>query len=244
MEIKPMQQAIITDDIFSTFPDFYRGLVIVEGARLERENPEISRLLASVAQDRIGTDVAAIPEIRTWEEAYRKFNANPNKHPPSVKGLLKRAANGHNIPFINSAVALFNIISIKYALPGGGDDLDKVRGELTLGVSDGSETFIPLGGEGQVECPLPGEVIYFAGKSKQVMCRRWNWRNGDNTKIDLSTTNMVINVDCLPPVDPALANLARNELASLFETFCGAYARVSFLNRQQRSAQVNLVRAP
>ena len=61
-----------------------------------------------------------------------------------------------------------------------------------LGVAEGGEPFLPLGGDAE-DPPLPGEVIYFDDVTRNVMCRRWNWRNGDRTKIEVESKKLVIN---------------------------------------------------
>jgi len=65
-------------------------------------------------------------------------------------------------------VALFNYISIKYLIPCGGDDVDKIEGNLHLGFAKGDEWFVALGSE-EKENPRPGEVIYFDDKTLKVI---------------------------------------------------------------------------
>jgi DNA/RNA-binding domain of Phe-tRNA-synthetase-like protein len=49
----------------------------------------------------------------------------------------------------------------------------------------------------------------------QVLCRRWNWRQGDRTKVTPSSRNVLINIDCLPPVGMAEAEALVVELVEL-----------------------------
>jgi DNA/RNA-binding domain of Phe-tRNA-synthetase-like protein len=225
-----MRKISIDNTIFEAHPDFYRAVLIVNNADNATENSSLSKILLDVASARMGLDVSSHPTVRAWDDAYAKFGLNPNEHPPAVKALLKRVAKGHAVPFINSAVALFNIASIKYALPCGGDDLDRIVGDPVLGIADGSESFVPLGQPDKLESPGVGEVIYFDRGSKRVMCRRWNWRNGDITKLQPFTRNMLINVDCLPPTSRADANCVRDELAAQFVLYCRARVSVDFLD--------------
>jgi lysyl-tRNA synthetase class 2 len=233
-----MRKLIIDDAIITAHPGFYRAVLIVCQADNAEENPALSKMLAEAASTRIGMDVKVHPAVRAWDDAHIKCGLNPNKYPPSVKALLKRVAGGHAIPFVNTAVALFNIISIKGIIPCGGDDVDKISGDLVLGIADGSETFIPLGQPDKSERPDPGEVIYFDSGNKKVMCRRWNWRNGDCTKLQPSTRNMVINIDCIPPISRADADQSRDELAALLASHCNAQVSVDFLD--QKRQQISL----
>jgi lysyl-tRNA synthetase class 2 len=106
------------------------------------------------------------------------FGSNPNKFPPAHNALLKRVQKkGAKIPFINKVVAIMNYNSITDKIPVGGDDVIRAAGNLELCYTDGSETFTPLGNPGIIEHPEPGEIIYMVSNNKDVMCRRWNWRN-------------------------------------------------------------------
>jgi lysyl-tRNA synthetase class 2 len=230
-----MTRICINDTIFETHPGFYRAVLIVRDAKNRTADPALNGALSAIASERVGVDVNGLPAVRAWDAAHIKCGSNPNKYPPSAKALLKRISAGHTIPFINSAVALFNFISIKHALPCGGDDLAKITGDLVLGISDGSEMFAPISQPDKPEHPERGEVIYFDRGSKQVMYRRWNWRNGDLTKLQLSTRDMVINIDCIPPIPKDVANLAQHELATLLVSHCNARVAVDFLDSTRRA---------
>ena len=146
--------------------------------------------------------------------------------------LIKRIQKGGGFPFINSVVALFNYISIKYLVPCGGDDLKTIKGNLRLGFAKGNEIFIPLG-EDKSESPEIGEIIYFDDQNLSVMCRRWNWRNGDFSKITENTKKMVINIDGIGLADRKLIEEARDELAGLLIKHCGAKLKTDCLDRDK-----------
>ncbi|MCR4428408.1 MAG: phenylalanine--tRNA ligase beta subunit-related protein [Caldiserica bacterium] len=227
-----MRKIIIEEGVFQIFPNFKRGLVIVSDMKNEGSNPEIEELLENQRVIRQGCPLDR-EEITAWEEMHRRFGSNPNKFPPSIKSLIKRAQRGDRIPFVNSVVALFNYISLKYLLPCGGDDLDKIQGNLRLGIATGEEEFVPLGGW-EIEHPVPGEIIYYDDLSKRVMCRKWNWRNGDFSKILESTRRVVINVDGAETVPEKRVIEARDELADLLSKHCSATLTTDLLNAGNR----------
>lgn len=248
-----MRKIIIEKEIFEKFPDFKRGIIVIENLENDStgsagslqdplttsENAEIQKMLDEEVGKRLNMNFAENEFIKAWDEIYVKFGANPNKFPPSIKSLLKRVSKGGTIPFINSAVALFNIISLKYLIPCGGDDVDTIKGNLKLGVANGSENFISLGST-ELEHPDVGEVIYFDDETNNVMCRRWNWRNGDFSKIATNTKKIVINVDGIGPADEALIVSARDELAALFEKYCRAKCQIDLLNKDKTELEINL----
>ncbi len=215
-----MQQIVVQERIFDMFPDFYRGIIVIENIDNHRLVDRVQTLLEEQIQAQKNLDQKD-DRLQIWNQAHLQFGSNPNKHPPSIKSLIKRIQKNLALPYINTIVALFNYISIKYCLPCGGDDMDGVTGNFTLGFADGTETFQPLGTD-KTESPAKGEVIYYDNATKNVMCRRWNWRNGDRTKIETSTKRIVINIDCLLSGFSKTATMARDELAGLLEEHCQA----------------------
>jgi DNA/RNA-binding domain of Phe-tRNA-synthetase-like protein len=226
-----LKKIIIEDQIFDFCPDFYRGLVIVSDLTNHKSLKRVRKLLEKEIDRWASVSIAEDPRLEAWDAAHRKFGSTPDKYLPSIKSLLSRIKDNPALPYINSAVALFNLISLKYCLPCGGDDLDSIEGNLVLGIADGTEKFIPLGSETE-ESPNPGEVIYYDSETKNVMCRRWNWRNSNQTKIEPETTKIVINIDCLQPTDAEIGNQARDELAELLVTHCQATVTTHALHAQ------------
>jgi DNA/RNA-binding domain of Phe-tRNA-synthetase-like protein len=232
-----MKRIIIRDKIFDLFPDFYRGIVLVRDIQNQKSNKRIRKLLKKEIERQVAMDESSDGRILAWEEAHRKFGSDPDRYLPSIKSLVQNMRPNKALPFINSVVALFNYISLKYVVPCGGDDLEPIQGNLVLGVSDGTEKFIPLGGELE-ENPLPGEVIYYDDVTKNVMCRRWNWRNGDITKIEVDSKNIVINIDCLPPVTPDIGTEAQYELVELLKQHCAAEVETLSLDSINREIEL------
>jgi DNA/RNA-binding domain of Phe-tRNA-synthetase-like protein len=70
------------------------------------------------------------------------------------------------------------------------------------------------------------------------MCRRWNWRQGDQTKITPATTNVAINVDCLPPVSRDEAKTITAELADLVKEFCRGEVTYLLLDARQSEVEI------
>lgn len=232
-----MKKIIIDEKIFNKYPDFNRGIIIVNNIDNLQDNRKISELLESEIKNKTGQNLLEHEFVKAWDWVYESFGSNPNKFPPSMKSLTKRIDRGGNIPFINSVVALFNYISIKYLIPCGGDDIEKIEGNLKLGFASGNELFTPLGG-GQNESPELGEVIYYDDKTLNVMCRRWNWRNGDFTKIAPETKKIVINLDGIDPVPRSLIVQARDELTDLLAGYCQAEIATDLISADKNEIEL------
>ncbi len=233
-----MRKIIIDSEIFTQFPDFKRGIIIVKDLENALGNKRIKKPLNKEIEKRAKEDLVEHPFVKSWEKAHLKFGSDPGMFPPSIKALLKRIKKGGGFPFVNSVVALFNYISIKYLIPCGGDDIDKIEGNLHLSFARGNERFVALGSE-EEDNPQTGEIIYFDDIALKVMCRRWNWRNGDFSKITENTKKMVINIDGIGVVLQSIIEEARDELAKLLIEHCRAELITDLLNRNNREIEID-----
>lgn len=234
----PMRKIIIKKELFERFTDFKRGVVLISDIENSKENEKIKKFLDEEIKRKATQHNLEHNYVKAWDEIHRNFGSNPNKFPPSIKALVKRIEKAAKLPFINSAVALFNYISIKYLIPCGGDDVEKIRGNPCLGFSRGMEFFTPIGSQ-QIENPEAGEVIYYDDETLNVMCRKWNWRNGDFSKITENTKKIVINVDGAGVVPESLIKAARDELAQLLVENCKAKLITNLLNDKKNEIEIH-----
>jgi lysyl-tRNA synthetase class 2 len=229
----------VSQEVFVKFPNYIRGVVVARGVNNAGESEKLLQLLRKVEQDATQNeslqDIKNHPRIASWRQAYSDFGANPNKFYSSIESLARRARRGDQLPYINTLVALFNYFSLRHMVPSGGDDLDRVDGRLCLTLAKGNEPFTPLNSD-VIEYPAPGEVIYI--DDSKVICRRWNWRQGDQTKITPATTNVAINVDCLPPVSRDEAKTITAELADLVKEFCRGEVTYLLLDARQSEVEI------
>ena len=146
---------------------------------------------------------------------------------------------GAKIPFINKTVTIMNYNSIKAVMPVGVDDLLQAGGSLELRYADGSEIFTPLGNPENTDYPDPGEIVYVV-ESGEVMCRRWNWRNGHKTRITEDTQSIVMNIDGLGEDSEARSIVTRDRVARMLEEFCQAEIITTLLSPNQPSYQFDI----
>jgi DNA/RNA-binding domain of Phe-tRNA-synthetase-like protein len=229
----------VSQEILAKFPDYIRGVVVTRGVNNSGEHEKLLQLLRRVEQDATRDesllDIKNHPKIASWRQAYAAFGVNPNKFYSSIESLARRARRGDQLPYINTLVALFNYFSLKHMVPSGGDDLDSVEGRLCLTLAEGNEPFTPFNSD-VIEYPAPGEVVYV--DDNKVMCRCWNWRQGDQTKLTPATSNVAINVDCLPPVSKEQAEAITRELADLVGEFCGGTVAYFMLDATRSEVEV------
>lgn len=222
---------VIDQPFWELFPGATIGVVIARGCDNQpAADSSIGTLLAgaaAAAAERLGADdLATHPAIAPWREAYRAFGAKPAKFRSSIENLLRSARAG-GVREINPLVDLYNAVSLTHWLPCGGEDLRAVRGDIHLARAGGGEHFVPLGGS-DVQLPQPGEVIYHDDAG--VLCRCWNWREAERTKLTPATTDAVLVIEGLPAIGRAAVEAACAELATLVERHLGGQTGVEILS--------------
>jgi lysyl-tRNA synthetase class 2 len=71
------------------------------------------------------------------------------------------------------------------------------------------------------------------------MCRRWNWRNGDFSKITEDTKKMVINIDGIGVVPQSVIEEARDELAKLLIEHCKADLSTNLMDQDNSEIEID-----
>ncbi len=222
----------ISDAIWEAFPGLHLGVVAARGIDNSRSAPELSSFLREV-QSRIREEydsetLSQVPHIQAWRQAYSSFGAKPKKHTSSVESLYRMTLKGGDFRPINAVVDVYNLVSLRFGVPAGGDDLDQVEGDISLLFAKGDEGFTPLNSESR-DVARPGEVIY--RDDRDVLCRRWNWRECDRTKMTEGTRNVSLVVEALPPKTREDAEEAAQDLIRLISLHCGGALRSWVLDR-------------
>lgn len=228
-----MPETRVDKQVFDKFQSFRRGIVVACKMDNQEADTKLETLLNDALVDAAANplDLKTDPKTKAWIETYRELGVNPNKFPPAHLALLKRVQKpGAAIPFINKVVAIMNVNSIRGALPVGGDDLLRAGETLELRFAKGDEKFTPLNDPEKTEHPDSGEIIYMVAETGEVMCRRWNWRNGYQTRITEETQAMVMNIDGLGADSEKRAISVRDRVARMLEEYCSAEVETALLS--------------
>lgn len=225
----------IEDDFWALFPAAHIGVVIARGIDNEVAGEEAAALLAQAAAQTAAVlqddtlDWATYPAVAPWREAYRAFGVKPNKYRSSIENLLRSARAG-TVRSINPLVDLYNSVSLRHQLPCGGEDLAAVVGDIRLTRAVGDELFVPLGSP-EPQPPQAGEVIY--RDDEGVLCRAWNWREAERTKLTPTTRDAFLCIEVLSPLSEGSLRSACADLAELVSSKLGASCRVEILSQQR-----------
>jgi DNA/RNA-binding domain of Phe-tRNA-synthetase-like protein len=203
----------VDSDIFTTHPEYVALIVLAEGIGNGPSDEDSSTVLDAAEQDlraRGLTRPADDPHIAAWRTAFSAFGAKPSKYPCSAEALAARVLKGGTLPRVNVLVDLYNAVSVRALTPVGGEDLDHLNGPLRLTIATGDEPF-----DGHDGAPRPGEIVW--RDDAGVTCRRWNWRQGQRTRLTDATTRAFFVIDRLPELDESQLDGAAAQLESLLK---------------------------
>ena len=115
------------------------------------------------------------------------------------------------MPETNAVVDLYNALSLRFAIPVGGEDAASYEGSPQLVRATGEETFDTMAdGQPKLETVDKGEVVW--RDSRGVTCRRWNWRQGTRTRITETSTSLWFVLERLDPMPVEALVAAGKEL--------------------------------
>src|SRR3989339_2234371 len=174
----------IEKTVFEKFPNLIVAVVIVKDFNNSKNREESVKILRNEEKKlRNKFNVESLLKnkyIIAYCEAFKDFGVDPDKFLPAHLALSKRVVEGFDLPDINSAVNIYNALSIKYLTPFGGEDLETLYGDFVLKFAEGGEQWIPIGGK-KSKNAVAGELIW--RDDFDLSTRALNWRQCDRTKL-------------------------------------------------------------
>ncbi|WFL70109.1 B3/4 domain-containing protein [Pantoea sp. X85] len=187
----------IDPSVSALAPDFTALSILVQAAPVLR--PQVGKeALVQACRDMLQDDFPwAEAHLTQWTEMFKHFGAKPKRTPCSADALRKRVQRDGSMAAIDPIVDLYNAVSIRFAIPVGGENVAAYVGNPRLTRADGSELFdVYKEGVLSHEFPEPGEVVW--RDDAGVTCRRWNWRQGVRTRLSIEQTQMWFVLERLP----------------------------------------------
>lgn len=213
----------VSEDVRALAPDFahlaVRAHGLVNGDSDEASGAlldEATRRLAERLEGRAPQDA---PHMIAWRAAYSAFGAKPSRTRNSAEALARRALADGGLPRVNRLVDLYNAVSVAHLIPVGGEDLDRIQGDMRLVRATGDEPFhTAAAGADVTEVPEAGEVVW--RDDEGVTCRRWNWRQGVRTRLTDTSTSALFLLERMAPMSLGELVGAAAELAESLQKMC------------------------
>ncbi len=200
---------------------------VVEGIRNQQTHPEFEKLktqtIAQVTRDLSSEVIQTNPVLLGFRALHDAIGRSNRKNVASPESLLKLVLQTGGLPQVNVLVDIYNLMSVKTCLSLGAHDLAAIHGNVHLRLTDGSETFWPMGSE-KPKIVSPDEYAY-VDDEKNVLCRL-EVRQCETTKITLDTTACFFIVQGNAWTEQTYLHNTANELLTLIKRFCGGQERM------------------
>ncbi|XZI43088.1 B3/B4 domain-containing protein [Clostridium perfringens] len=232
-----MKKFIIEDDFWELFPNAKIGIITCNGIdnTIKDEN-QYQDMLSQGEKEALthlpNEEFSSNEVIKVWRDAFKRFKTKKGAR-SSIEALLKRVSTGKGLGTINPLVDIYNSISLKYAMPCGGEDMDKFIGDIRLSKATGDESFITLGSD-KSEPPYEGEIVY--KDDEGAICRCWNWRESVRTMLTEDTKNAFLCIELVDEKREKDFENALKELSQLVEENLGGKSEISILHINNKEA--------
>lgn len=232
-----MKKFIIEDDFWELFPNAKIGIITCNGIdnTIKDEN-QYKDMISQGEKEALthlpNEEFSSNEVIKVWRDAFKKFKTKKGAR-SSIEALLKRVSTGKGLGTINPLVDIYNSISLKYAMPCGGEDMDKFIGDIRLTKATGDESFITLGSD-KSEPPYEGEIVY--KDDEGAICRCWNWRESVRAMLTEDTKNAFLCVELVDENREKEFENALKELSQLVEKNLGGKSEISILHINNKEA--------
>ena len=169
-----MQKFIAEPSFWEILPEASIGIMVVRAMKTADEvSSEDKAAIASILNEANATanqhltsnTISENEVVAVWRRAYQLFKTKKGAR-CSIENLLKRVLKGNPVGSITPSVDIYNAISLKYALPVGGENIDAFVGDFHLGIDEeGGKPFLPIG-EGKTPPPCQAS---FATTTKKAL---------------------------------------------------------------------------
>lgn len=201
--------------------------VVIEGIN----NKEISEEYEAWRKEKVASliekykdyDIKSDPIIEGFYELHQEVGVPRRKNLPASENLIRLLTKREDLISINKAVDIYNILSIESKLCLGAHDIDKVDGNVTLKITDGTEKFLPLGSE-ELKPVKAGEYS-FVDDNNDVVC--WlDIRQVDKTKVTEDSKNVLYLIIGNKETKDEDLEKVTNDLISLTTKFASGKATI------------------
>jgi DNA/RNA-binding domain of Phe-tRNA-synthetase-like protein len=148
----------ISPEIKELVPHFKIGIITYHDIVIS-ESPQMIKgrfqlFLESLRlEDKSASDYPAVAEYRS---VFKVLGIDPSRYRPASEALLRRVLSGKNLPPINSGVDVNNFFSIRFGVPIGLYNLDKIKGDVEIRIGGSEDTYEGLNGR---DMKMEGKLV-------------------------------------------------------------------------------------
>lgn len=163
--------------------------------------------------------------LKGFWELHKKVGKTSKHDISSPENLLNMILKNGLLPNINLIVDIYNFVSVVTRLALGAHDLNNIKGNVNLRLTNGTETFLPIGYSKNK--PISRGEYAYIDDNNDVLCRM-EVRQVEKTKVTENTRNCLYIVQGNENVDNEQMKKAVDLLIELTLKYCGGHAEVIY----------------
>lgn len=166
------------------------AIIVIKGMNNCKENQDFISYRDSILNDIKGnlTEETIMNDdiLKGFWKLHERVGKTSKHDISSPENLMNMLLKNGYLPNINLIVDIYNLVSVMTKLALGAHDLDNIKGDVSLRLTNGSETFLPIGYSKNK--PISRGEYAYIDDNNDVLCRM-EVRQVEKTKVTESTNN-------------------------------------------------------
>jgi len=167
--------------------------------------------------------------VSSWALLEEKQLTKAKRKHSSLEKLFHKVLTKKKITAKDVVTNVVNYLSLKEIVPMSADDYDKIKGNLSIRLANGTEK----------KNLRKGTLIYCdsAKKNKVLGSKLDQWKS-PRTKVKPDSKNILIHVEALPPITTKQFYAVVNETVNLVKSFTGGSVKKVVLSKNKNSGEL------
>ncbi len=224
----------IEKSVFSKFPQLQLMVFVANGVHNKEHLYEVQHLVAEAARlTQLTHHKNTLKNhylIAPWVIHQRAFGAKGHAYHTSVEVLIRKVLHKKPVVAHNVLTNILRYLTLRYLVPIGHDDLDKVNGNITFGIARGTERVGLL-------LRVEKGALYYRDSKRVLGTKLDHWKS-PKTAVHQDTSRVLFHVICIPPIDQEQEKAIAKDMHDLLRGFCGAKVQGFVLSAKKPSVMV------
>ena len=203
------------------FPGLSVEILYFKGVDIQPNDPMLeeykTKIYQEIQEKWTLDDLREYPQFRAYRDFFWKLDIDPTKTRPAAEALIRRILRGNSLYKINTFVDIYNLVSMKAAIPIASFDDYTLNDDLYMREAEPGEEFLGIAMK-HPRFLRGGEVIIEDGEQLVAI---YPYRDADATKVTLATQDVKMLICGAPSFEDEVL-LSTAELAvEIITKFCG-----------------------
>ena len=168
--------------------------------------------------------------ISPWAAAKQEFGKEARHYQTSLERRLHRVLKRKSLAAADVLTNLVHYLSLKHLVPMGMDDAEKITGNLTFALAQGTEKV-------GLFSRLKSGAFYYRD-DKEILGTKLDYWKNKKTALRPETKSALLHLEALPPVTNTELRKMIKETVSLVRSFCGGKVTYGILDKKKKTIKI------